>query len=144
VFSDPEVATVGLTETRLGYAMGLWTYQDSFQSPASRAVGRDKITLMKLVVARATRKWLARTWSGECAEIIQGHRDCPQGGKRRRANLMRQSASNPTAPEEFVTMRESALSSNEQCNIGRKHHGRVCSANYSGACRSSDHRRRGP
>jgi glutathione reductase (NADPH) len=106
VFSQPEFATVGLTEeeARRRYP-AIDIYKSHFRPMKHTLSGRNERTLMKLVVERAGNKVVGVHMLGEgAAEIVQGlaiavkagatkqHFDCTIG-------------IHPTAAEEFVTMR---------------------------------------
>ncbi len=113
VFSDPEVATVGLTEDQARVRYGtVDIFKTSFRALRHALSGRDKITLMKLVVARGNQKVVGAHMVGrDAAEIIQGIAIALKAGATK-AQFDETIGIHPTAAEEFVTMRESALSSN--------------------------------
>ena len=109
VFSSPPVATVGLTEeqARARYP-GVDIYRSSFKPLKHTLSGRDRRTLMKLVVDRASDRVVGCHMVGEdTAEMIQGVAVAMNAGATK-AILDRTIGLHPTAAEEFVTMRTKA------------------------------------
>ncbi|SOE92024.1 NADPH-glutathione reductase [Burkholderia sp. D7] len=107
VFSNPEVATVGLTE---GEARArhdaVDIYRTSFKALRHTLSGRDEITLMKLVVARDSGRVVGAHMVGrDAAEIIQGIAIAVKAGATK-DQFDETIGIHPTAAEEFVTMRE--------------------------------------
>lgn len=111
VFSNPEVATVGLTEeqARARYD-AVDIYRTSFKALRHTLSGRDEITLMKLVVARGDGRVVGAHMMGrDAAEIIQGIAIAVKAGATK-DQFDETIGIHPTAAEEFVTMRERAPS----------------------------------
>jgi glutathione reductase (NADPH) len=106
VFSQPEVATVGLAEAdaRKKYAE-VDIYRSSFRPLRHSLSERDEKTFMKLVVDRATQRILGAHMVGrDAAEIIQGVAIAVGMGATK-AQFDSTLGVHPTAAEEFVTMR---------------------------------------
>jgi glutathione reductase (NADPH) len=106
VFSQPEVATVGLAEAvaRKKYAE-VDIYRSSFRPLRHTLSERDEKTFMKLVVDRATQRILGAHMVGrDAAEIIQGVAIAVGMGATK-AQFDSTLGVHPTAAEEFVTMR---------------------------------------
>ncbi|WP_421695629.1 glutathione-disulfide reductase [Aestuariivirga sp.] len=107
VFSQPEVGTIGLTETqaRQGFAK-VDIYKSSFRPMKHTLSGRDERTLMKLVV------------DGESDRVLGCHICGPDAGEMaqllgiavrlgaKKSDFDATMAVHPTASEELVTMRE--------------------------------------
>jgi len=106
VFSDPELATVGLTEEAARRAFGaVDVYRTSFRPLKHTLSGRSERTMMKLVVERAGGKVVGAHMVGEgAAEIIQGLAVALKAGATK-CHFDRTIGIHPTAAEEFVTMR---------------------------------------
>ncbi|HYB58371.1 MAG TPA: FAD-dependent oxidoreductase, partial [Alphaproteobacteria bacterium] len=106
VFSDPELATVGLSEEAARRAFGaVDVYRTSFRPLKHALSGRSERTMMKLVVERAGGKVVGAHMVGEgAAEIIQGLAVALKAGATKR-DFDRTIGIHPTAAEEFVTMR---------------------------------------
>jgi len=106
VFSDPELATVGLTEEAARRAFGaVDVYRTSFRALKHTLSGRSERTMMKLVVERAGGKVVGAHMVGEgAAEIIQGLAVALKAGATK-CHFDRTIGIHPTAAEEFVTMR---------------------------------------
>lgn len=106
VFSQPQVGTVGLTETQardLGTA-DVVVYRTSFRPMAYVLPGRETTTMMKLVVDRTTDRVLGVHMVGpDAAEIIQGFAVALQCGATKK-QLDATVGIHPTVAEEFVTM----------------------------------------
>jgi glutathione reductase (NADPH) len=107
IFSTPPIATVGLSEAvafeRL--AGGIDVYKSEFRPLRHTLTGRQRRTLMKLVVDRATDRVLGVHMVGEDApEILQGFAVALNAGATK-ADFDRTIGIHPTAAEEFVTMR---------------------------------------
>lgn len=107
VFSQPPVATVGLTEAqaRARYS-AIDVYRSTFRPMKHTLSGRDEKTMMKLVVERASQKVVGAHMVGlDAAEIIQGLAIAIKAGATK-ADFDTTVGIHPTAAEEFVTMRE--------------------------------------
>ncbi|WP_347468324.1 glutathione-disulfide reductase [Burkholderia stagnalis] len=109
VFSQPEVATVGLTEARARDVHGaVDIYRTSFKALRHTLSGRDERTLMKLVVARDSQRVVGAHMVGrDAGEIIQGIAIAIRAGATK-AQFDDTIGIHPTAAEEFVTMRQKA------------------------------------
>ncbi|RQS19838.1 glutathione-disulfide reductase [Burkholderia sp. Bp8998] len=109
VFSQPEVATVGLTEADARRVHGeLDIYRTSFKALRHTLSGRDERTLMKLVVARDSQRVIGAHMVGrDAGEIIQGIAIAIRAGVTK-AQFDDTIGIHPTAAEEFVTMRQKA------------------------------------
>lgn len=106
VFSQPPVATVGLTEAeaaRAGHLLEI--YRATFRPMKHTLTGRDEKTMMKLVVDHDTRKVLGVHMVGlDAPEIIQGMGVAVKCGATKE-DFDATVGIHPTAAEEFVTMR---------------------------------------
>ncbi|MBN3790414.1 glutathione-disulfide reductase [Burkholderia sp. Ac-20353] len=107
VFSQPEVATVGLTEARAwDVHRDVDIYRTSFKALRHTLSGRDERTLMKLVVARDSQRVVGAHMVGrDAGEIIQGIAIAIRAGATK-AQFDETIGIHPTAAEEFVTMRQ--------------------------------------
>ncbi|WP_175657064.1 glutathione-disulfide reductase [Burkholderia ambifaria] len=107
VFSQPEVATVGLTEAHAHGVYGeLDIYRTSFKALRHTLSGRDERTLMKLVVARDSQRVVGAHMVGrDAGEIIQGIAIAIRAGATK-AQFDDTIGIHPTAAEEFVTLRQ--------------------------------------
>ncbi len=106
VFSQPELATVGLSEEAARRRLGaVEIYRTSFRPLKHTLSGRDERAMMKLVVERASDRVVGAHMVGEgAAEIIQGLAVAIKAGATKR-DFDRTVGIHPTAAEEFVTMR---------------------------------------
>ncbi|MCA6108247.1 glutathione-disulfide reductase [Bradyrhizobium cenepequi] len=106
VFSQPEVGTVGLTETEARAQVSrVDIYKTSFRPIKATMSGRDTRVLMKLVVDGASDRVLGCHIVGDCAaEIIQAVAIAVKM-KATKADFDATFALHPTAAEELVTMR---------------------------------------
>ncbi len=107
VFSQPPMATVGLTEAaaRQAYAT-VDVYTSRFRPMKYTLSGRDERTFMKLVVDPATDRVLGCHMAGaDAPEIIQGLAIALKCGATK-AQFDATIGIHPSAAEEFVTMRE--------------------------------------
>lgn len=107
VFSQPPLATVGLTEAeaREKYAQ-VDIYVSRFKAMKHTLSGRDERTFMKLVVDAETDRVVGCHMVGDDApEIIQGLAIAMKAGATK-AQFDATIGIHPTAAEEFVTMRE--------------------------------------
>jgi glutathione reductase (NADPH) len=106
VFSQPPVATVGLTEEQARKDRKLRLFISRFKPMRHTLSGRDERTMMKLIVDAATDKVLGCHMVGEDApEIIQGLAVALTCGATK-AQFDATVGIHPTAAEEFVTMRD--------------------------------------
>ncbi|MCA3821437.1 MAG: glutathione-disulfide reductase, partial [Burkholderia sp.] len=107
VFSQPEVATVGLTEADARHVHGeVDIYRTSFKALRHTLSGRDERTMMKLVVARDSQRVIGAHMVGrDAGEIIQGIAIAIRAGATK-AQFDDTIGIHPTAAEEFVTMRQ--------------------------------------
>jgi glutathione reductase (NADPH) len=108
VFSNPEAATVGLTEAEAIEKYGaeaIKVYRAKFQPMYYTLAGKDEKTLMKLVVNQTTAQVLGAHMVGEhAAEIIQGVAIAVKMGATK-ADFDATVGIHPSVAEEFVTMR---------------------------------------
>jgi glutathione reductase (NADPH) len=107
VFSQPPVATVGLSERDARAQLGrVDVYVTSFRALKHALTGRDERTMMKLVVDPASDRVLGAHMVGaDAAEIVQGLAIALRAGATK-AQFDATVGIHPTAAEEFVTMRE--------------------------------------
>jgi len=107
VFSQPPLATVGLTEVDARLHHGeIDVYRTSFRPMKHTLSGRDERTMMKLVVERASQKVIGVHMGGmDAAEIVQGIAIAVKAGATKQV-FDATIGIHPTAAEEFVTMRE--------------------------------------
>jgi glutathione reductase (NADPH) len=107
VFCQPNIGTVGLTETeaRKQYS-DIAIYKSSFRHLKHTLSGSDEKTFMKLIVNRANDHVVGVHMVGaEAGEIIQGMAVALKCGATK-AQFDATIGIHPTAAEEFVTMRE--------------------------------------
>jgi len=107
VFSQPPIATVGLTEAeaRARYS-AVEIYKSVFRPLKHTLSGRDERALMKLVVETKTGRVVGAHMLGpDAGEIIQGLAIAIKCGATK-AQFDDTIGIHPTAAEEFVTMRE--------------------------------------
>jgi glutathione reductase (NADPH) len=105
VFTTPPIATVGLTEDQASALGPVDVYLTRFTPMRHNLSGRNRKTLMKLVVDAATQKVVGAHMLGEDApEIIQGIAIAVVMGATK-ADFDRTIGIHPTAAEEFVTLR---------------------------------------
>ena len=106
VFSQPPLATVGLTEAEARQQFGrLDIYKATFKPLKHTLSGRDERTLMKLVVDRASQVVVGAHMVGlDAPEIIQALAIAVKM-RATKAQFDQTVAVHPTAAEEFVTMR---------------------------------------
>jgi glutathione reductase (NADPH) len=107
VFSQPPIATVGLTEIQARDRLGaLDVYRSTFRPLKHTLSGRDETTMMKLIVERASQKVVGAHMVGlDAPEIIQGVAIAIKAGATK-ADFDATVGIHPTAGEEFVTMRQ--------------------------------------
>lgn len=106
VFSLPNIGTVGLTEeqARERYPK-IDIYKTTFRPLKHTLTGRDELTMIKLIVDRATDRVIGCHMVGaEAGEIIQGLAVAITCGATK-AQFDTTIGIHPTAAEEFVTMR---------------------------------------
>ncbi|WP_431285861.1 glutathione-disulfide reductase [Humitalea sp. 24SJ18S-53] len=105
VFTDPPIATVGLTEHEAALAGPTDIYVARFTPMRHTMSGRARKTLMKLVVdARTDRVLGAHVMGDDAAEMLQGFAVAITAGATK-ADFDRTIGIHPTMAEEFVTMR---------------------------------------
>ncbi|EKQ71196.1 NADPH-glutathione reductase [Leptolyngbyaceae cyanobacterium JSC-12] len=107
VFTTPEAATVGLTETEAKekYGDDLKVFYTRFRPMYYTLAGKDEKTMMKLIVHASSDKVVGAHMVGTyAAEIIQGVAIALKTGATK-ANFDATVGIHPTAAEEFVTMR---------------------------------------
>jgi glutathione reductase (NADPH) len=108
VFSNPEAATVGLTEEEARAQYGdeaIKVYRSKFRPMYYVLPGKEEKTLMKLVVNQETDRVLGAHMVGDhAAEIIQGVAIALKMGATK-ANFDATVGIHPSSAEEFVTMR---------------------------------------
>lgn len=108
VFSNPPIATVGLTEAEAAKNGPADIFVEKFTPMRHTLSKRPRKTIMKLVVDQATQKIVGAHMLGEDApEIIQGLSIAINAGATK-ADFDRTVGIHPTAAEEFVTMRTRA------------------------------------
>jgi glutathione reductase (NADPH) len=107
VFSQPPIATIGLTESEARARFGaVEIYKSVFRALKHTLSGRDEQTIMKLVVeAESGRVVGAHMLGPDAGEIIQGIAIALQCGATK-AQFDATIGIHPTAAEEFVTMRD--------------------------------------
>jgi glutathione reductase (NADPH) len=109
VFSDPNLATVGMSEeaARRHYG-GIDVYRTAFRALKLTLGGHEERTFMKLVVDAASQRVVGAHMIGpDAGEIIQGVAIAVKLGATK-AQFDATIGIHPTAAEEFVTMREKA------------------------------------
>ncbi|MDY7578021.1 glutathione-disulfide reductase [Herbaspirillum sp. RTI4] len=106
VFSDPNIATVGLTEQQARERFDdIRVFKSSFKALRHTLSGRDEKTLMKLLVDAKTDRVLGVHMVGaDAGEIVQGFAVALQCGATK-AQFDATIGIHPTSAEEFVTMR---------------------------------------
>ncbi|MFM7363241.1 MAG: glutathione-disulfide reductase [Cuspidothrix sp.] len=108
VFTTPEAATVGLTETQARTKYGddsIKIYRTSFRPMYYTLAGKQEKTMMKLIVHTHTDRILGAHMVGDsAAEIIQGVAIAVKMGATK-ADFDATVGIHPSAAEEFVTMR---------------------------------------
>jgi glutathione reductase (NADPH) len=107
IFSNPNVATVGLSETearKRGLTVAI--FKSTFTPLKHTLTGRPEKMLMKIVVDKTTDRVLGVHMVGaEAGEIVQGFAVALNCGATKR-QLDATIGIHPTVAEEFVTMRE--------------------------------------
>ncbi len=109
IFTTPQAATVGLTETQANekYGDDLSVFYTRFRPMYYTLAGKeDEKTMMKLLVQRSTDKVVGAHMVGDyAAEIIQGVAIALKTGATK-ANFDATVGIHPTSAEEFVTLRK--------------------------------------
>jgi glutathione reductase (NADPH) len=110
VFSNPNLATVGLSEEKARERYGaVDIYKTSFRALKLTLTDKHERTFMKLVVDRASQRVLGAHMIGpDAGEIIQGIAIAVKLGATK-TQFDETIGIHPTAAEEFVTMREKAV-----------------------------------
>ena len=111
VFSNPNIATVGLSEETARERFGaVDIYKTSFRGLKLTMTDKKERTFMKLVVERITQRVVGAHMIGpDAGEIIQGVAIAVKLGATK-AQFDATIGIHPTAAEEFVTLREKAAS----------------------------------
>ncbi len=108
IFTTPEAATVGLTETQAREKYGddqIVVFRTKFRPMYYTLTGKDEKTMMKLVVEKNSDRVLGAHMVGEhAAEIIQGIAIAVKMGAKK-ADFDATVGIHPTCAEEFVTLR---------------------------------------
>ena len=106
VFSQPPIASVGLTEAQAKAAFGAITvFTSEFRAMKNTISGRGEKTFMKLIVDLASDRVVGAHMMGpDCGEIMQGIAVAIKVGATK-ADFDVTIGIHPTAAEEFVTMR---------------------------------------
>ena len=105
VFSQPNVATVGLTEAEARAQGEVVIFRSAFRAMKHTLTGRQERSLMKLVVCKTTDRVLGCHMVGpDAGEIVQGLAIAMNAGATK-AVFDATIGIHPTAAEEFVTMR---------------------------------------
>jgi glutathione reductase (NADPH) len=107
VFSDPNLATVGLSEEKARERFGaVDVYKTSFRALKLTLTEKHERTFMKLVVDQATQRVVGAHMVGpDAGEVIQGIAVAVKLGATK-AQFDATIGIHPTAAEEFVTLRE--------------------------------------
>ena len=107
VFCQPNIGTVGLTETEARQQFdAIRVFESSFRPLKATVSGRSERCFMKLVVDAASDRVVGAHMVGDDAgEIIQGIAVAMKAGATK-AQFDSTIAIHPTAAEEFVTMRD--------------------------------------
>lgn len=107
VFSQPQLATVGLTEAQAREQYrDIDIYRTEFRPMKHTLSGSEERMLMKLVVEQHSQRVLGAHMGGmDSAEIIQGIAIAIKAGATK-ADFDNTIGIHPTAAEEFVTLRE--------------------------------------
>lgn len=107
VFSQPNIATVGLNETQARIRFtDIDVYKSIFKSMKHSLSGIDEKTMMKMIVRRSTDQVLGIHMIGsDAGEIVQGMAVAIRAGATK-AVFDSTIGIHPTSAEEFVTMRQ--------------------------------------
>lgn len=111
VFSQPNIGTVGLSETNARAKYGrIKVFKTDFRSMKHALTGREERTFMKLIVDEATDRVVGCHMVGhEAGEIVQGLGIALKCGATK-AQFDATIGIHPTLAEEFVTMRSPVAS----------------------------------
>ena len=111
VFSQPPIASVGLSETDAINAHGkVKVFESQFRAMKNTISGRGEKTYMKLIVEKTSDRVVGVHMMGpDCGEIMQGIAIAVKMGATK-ADFDATIGIHPTAAEEFVTMRSSRQS----------------------------------
>ena len=106
VFSNPNLATVGHTETEAKKKFGdIVVYRSSFTPLKHTLSGSDEKTLLKLIVDRKSNKVIGAHMVGaDAGELIQGIAIALKAGATK-SHFDQTIGIHPTTAEEWVTMR---------------------------------------
>jgi len=107
VFCQPNIGTVGLTEAEARDQYGdIDIYRSKFRAMKHTLSGSDELSMMKIIVDRASDKVIGVHMVGaEAGEIIQGIAIAIKAGATK-AVFDATVGIHPTSAEEFVTMRD--------------------------------------
>ena len=111
VFSNPNIATVGLSEEKARERFGaVDVYKASFRALKLTLTEKKERTFMKLVVDRSSQRVVGAHMIGpDAGEVIQGVAIAVKLGATK-AQFDATIGIHPTVAEEFVTLREKAAS----------------------------------
>jgi glutathione reductase (NADPH) len=106
VFSQPPIASVGLSETEASAAFGqIKVFESRFRAMKNTISGRSEKSYMKLIVDAVSDRVVGVHMMGpDCGEIMQGIGIAVKMGATK-ADFDATIGIHPTAAEEFVTMR---------------------------------------
>jgi glutathione reductase (NADPH) len=105
VFTQPEIGTIGPTETQARESHDIEVYASTFRPMQATLSGRDERMLMKMIVEKGSQRVLAVHIVGHgAAEMIQMVGIAVKMGATK-ADFDRTVAVHPTAAEELVTLR---------------------------------------
>ncbi len=106
VFSQPPIASIGLSEANAKKAHGeITVFESQFRAMKNTVSGRDEKTYMKLIVEKVSDRVVGVHMMGpDCGEIMQGVAIAVKMGATK-ADFDATIGIHPTAAEEFVTMR---------------------------------------
>lgn len=106
VFSEPQIATVGMTEAEARSChKNIDVYRSRFRPLRHTMTGRDSFSLMKMLVDKDSDRVVGLHMAGaDAAEIMQGMAVALQAGATK-SQFDLTIGIHPTAAEEFVTMR---------------------------------------
>ena len=106
VFSQPPIASIGLSEAAAKKAYGeITVFESQFRAMKNTISGREEKTYMKLIVDKPTDSVVGVHMMGpDCGEIMQGIAIAVKMGATK-ADFDATIGIHPTAAEEFVTMR---------------------------------------
>ncbi|BAW80339.1 glutathione-disulfide reductase [Candidatus Nitrosoglobus terrae] len=107
IFSQPSIATVGLTEDQARERYhDIQVYRSYFRPLKHTLSGRDEQTIVKIIVEKATQKVIGAHMIGpDAGEIIQGIAIAIKAGATK-SIFDSTIGIHPTAAEEFVTLRD--------------------------------------